>query len=266
MTSQINNIANIDTAYPISGQDNDSQGFRDNFTSIDTKFAQADTEITDLQTRSLFNSNESNDPIVNDLKLSTISNGLYKTFSGVFRNAGEIPSGTTDINIENGPLQLFTLTSNATLRFANWPGDEQYSSIRVHLRSNGSGSWIPSLSTENGGDIFYVGGFPSLQLNPTGIASVRKQKVIEAWTFNAGATVFVRYLGEYGPSLDSTARVEALEVAGTSVFGGVPSFPVYADTTARNTAIPTPAAGMVVFVTSISKLQVYNGTTWADLN
>lgn len=266
MTSQINSIANIDTAYPISGQDNDSQGFRDNFTSIDTKFSQADIEISDLQNRSLFNSDENNDPIVNDLKLSTISNGLYKTFFGVTRNAGEIQSGTTDIDLENGHLQLFTLTSNATLRFSNWPADGQFAKVRVHLKSNGSGTWIPTLSTENGGDLFYVGGFPSLALDPTGASAIRKQKVIEAWTFNAGATVFVRYLGEYGPTIDNTSKVEKLEVSGSSVFNGVTKFPVFANTTARDVAIPTPSAGMVVFVTSILKLQVHNGSAWTDLN
>ena len=40
---------NIDGAYPIAGQDNDSQGFRDNFTNIKTNFEYADTEITALQ-------------------------------------------------------------------------------------------------------------------------------------------------------------------------------------------------------------------------
>ena len=37
MTSAIN-PNNIDSAYPVAGQDNDSQGFRDNFTNIKTNF------------------------------------------------------------------------------------------------------------------------------------------------------------------------------------------------------------------------------------
>ena len=35
MASNIN-PNNVDTTYPIAGQDNDSQGFRDNFTNIKT--------------------------------------------------------------------------------------------------------------------------------------------------------------------------------------------------------------------------------------
>ena len=41
---------NIDTTYPVAGQDNDSQGFRDNFTQIKTQLDTAGTEITTIQT------------------------------------------------------------------------------------------------------------------------------------------------------------------------------------------------------------------------
>ena len=37
MTSQIN-FNNIDGTYPIAGQDNSSQGFRDNFTNTKNNF------------------------------------------------------------------------------------------------------------------------------------------------------------------------------------------------------------------------------------
>ena len=52
MTSAIN-PNNIDSAYPVAGQDNDSQGFRDNFTNIKTNFEYAGSEITDLQNKVL---------------------------------------------------------------------------------------------------------------------------------------------------------------------------------------------------------------------
>jgi hypothetical protein len=41
--------ASINTAYPIAGQDNDSQGFRDNFSNISNLFVEASKEIGDLQ-------------------------------------------------------------------------------------------------------------------------------------------------------------------------------------------------------------------------
>jgi hypothetical protein len=48
MTSLIN-ATNIDITYPIAGQDNDTQGFRTNFTNIQNNLAQAAVEITALQ-------------------------------------------------------------------------------------------------------------------------------------------------------------------------------------------------------------------------
>lgn len=39
----------------------------------------------------------------------------------------------------------------------------------------------------------------------------------------------------------------------------------YADTTARDAAIPTPSAGMIIYLTATNKLQCYNGTAWTDL-
>jgi hypothetical protein len=39
---------------------------------------------------------------------------------------------------------------------------------------------------------------------------------------------------------------------------------VYADPAARDAAIPTPVAGMMVYLTSTNKHQGYNGTTWND--
>ena len=47
MASNINSN-NIDGTYPIAGQDNDSQGFRTNFTNIKNNLAYAKSEIDDL--------------------------------------------------------------------------------------------------------------------------------------------------------------------------------------------------------------------------
>ena len=41
---------------------------------------------------------------------------------------------------------------------------------------------------------------------------------------------------------------------------------VYADDTARNSSIPFPAAGMVIFNTTLTKFQGYTGAAWVDFN
>ena len=49
MASNIN-TGNVDATYPKAGQDNDSQGFRDNFNAIKNNLQHAKDEIETLQT------------------------------------------------------------------------------------------------------------------------------------------------------------------------------------------------------------------------
>ena len=48
MTSSIN-PDQINEAFPVAGQDNPSQGFRDNFSATKNNLSTAKSEITDLQ-------------------------------------------------------------------------------------------------------------------------------------------------------------------------------------------------------------------------
>ena len=67
----------------------------------------------------------------------------------------------------------------------------------------------------------------------------------------------------------SSAGVQAvtLTVSSTAVTSTVPvKLAVYADATARNAAITSPTAGMIVFNTTGTKFQGYTGSAWVDLN
>jgi len=69
MASNIN-PTNIDTTYPIAGQDNDTQGFRTNFTVIYDNFITAGREITSLQ------STVTNAPVITTVPISPTSAGI----------------------------------------------------------------------------------------------------------------------------------------------------------------------------------------------
>jgi hypothetical protein len=61
------------------------------------------------------------------------------------------------------------------------------------------------------------------------------------------------------------------EVDGTTSLGGAIKMATYADTSTRDTEIPTPSPGMVVFVTDgdgggTPQFQGYNGSAWVSLN
>ena len=69
----------------------------------------------------------------------------------------------------------------------------------------------------------------------------------------------------YGPDGTTPATVDTNVTAGNvTVSGSFLQVPQYANSSLRNTAIPSPAAGMIVLVGNV--FQGYNGTGWVDFN
>ena len=67
-------------------------------------------------------------------------------------------------------------------------------------------------------------------------------------------------VGSFGPA------TEKLDVIGNIKASGSIQPGVYADNTARDAAITSPVAGMMVFNTTGTKFQGYTGSAWVDLN
>jgi len=152
MTSAINSSA-INVAYPVAGVDNNSQGFRNNFTAIQAGLAVAKSEISALQQNSVLVRDVATSQIkvVNNLQESTISNGLYSQFNGVVYPLGEVGSAGSNINIGNGPMQSAILTANATLNFTSWPTTGKYSVIKLMLIGDQSSKYTVTLTNPTGG-------------------------------------------------------------------------------------------------------------------
>lgn len=113
MTSQINfNI--IDGTYPVAGQDNSSQGFRDNFTNIKNNFESAYDEITDLQNKVLLSRPLSNGIFNNDLQGNIITNAQLQGMRETYFNIGNT-SGVIKVDFNVGTFQTMTLTGSTTI-------------------------------------------------------------------------------------------------------------------------------------------------------
>jgi hypothetical protein len=114
MTSAIN-PTNIDIKYPIAGQDNDTQGFRDNFTIIKTNFSTAATEISTLQTQVYANSN-----VASYLSVATIDN--FSAGNITVAHALQLANVTTTqrnaLTVTNGAL-IYNNTFNKFQGYAN---------------------------------------------------------------------------------------------------------------------------------------------------
>jgi hypothetical protein len=112
MTSQIT-YGLINENFPVPGADNDSQGFRDNWTQIKTALETAKQELTELQTNAIISADlaTSSQPVQNDLKNSALYNGVYYQMYGLAPGTKNVASSgvATEINISAGPLQRFYL-------------------------------------------------------------------------------------------------------------------------------------------------------------
>jgi hypothetical protein len=194
MTSAINYSAII-TTFPVAGKDNDSQGFRDNFSATSLGLSVAKQEITALQTNVVLKADlaTGTEPVDNDMLGSIISNGLYKQFNGFYFNAGTLPPGSQDINLDSGPIQRITISGNATLRFTNWPDAGSHSTIRLMIIGNQQNSYTVNFTTENSGIVWKAAGFSG----SITVGANNQYQLIEAFTYDKGTNIFMNKLAVY---------------------------------------------------------------------
>jgi hypothetical protein len=131
MTSAIN-PNDIDGTYPVAGQDNNSQGFRDNFTNTKTNFQYAANEITDLQTNVVLKAALTGTTLDNDMGGSPLSNANISDFSAVAAILGTL-SGSVAINYVAGHYQTVTTGASISLSFTNFPAAGNFGVVRVQI-------------------------------------------------------------------------------------------------------------------------------------
>jgi hypothetical protein len=122
MASNIN-ANNIDGAYPVAGQDNDSQGFRDNFTNTKTNFQSAADEITDLQNKVIVKApliGGGNIAVTNNMAGSPLINFQAQDVSFSFVNLGTV-TGAQNIDYALGAYQQVATSGSINLAFTNLP-------------------------------------------------------------------------------------------------------------------------------------------------
>ena len=111
-------------------------------------------------------------------------------------NTATQPANTNIINIDitNGEIQEIKLIDAASINFTNWPSlGTQYVKVRLHVYNNVTNvSLTVSDFTSSAGTVKKDDSFPA----PFSV-SAESHQVVDAWTFNAGVTVFLKYLGEF---------------------------------------------------------------------
>ena len=132
MSSNIN-PNNIDGSYPVAGQDNNSQGFRDNFTNTKVNFQYAEDEINDLQSKVVLKAaltgstgldNNMNDALLYAAKIQDFS----ATRVGITATSGSIA-----VNYASGHYQSISTTGSIILSFTNFPPSGNYGYLKLQI-------------------------------------------------------------------------------------------------------------------------------------
>lgn len=134
MTSQIN-PNNIDGSYPVAGQDNNSQGFRDNFTNIKVNFQYAENEINDLQNKALLKSALQGGTLDNDMSNNTIYAVNLNDVSTTRTTIGT-GSGAVTVNYASSGYQVISTSGSVSVSFTNWPAAGYWGQIVLALFVN----------------------------------------------------------------------------------------------------------------------------------
>jgi len=202
MTSQISASSDsIDPTFPVAGQDNDSQGFRDNFAAIKAAFTEANAEVSKLQTNGIFSADLTTltpTHVSNNLQQSVIHDGGFYQLNGVYYGPNTPALGTINVDLNYGPIQKFVISGNSTLHFQSWPASANYlnatyATVRVMLIGDQLNSITPyTINFSTSGAIKTPTGFSPITISANG-----KYEIVEAWTVDGGAHVFIKSIGEY---------------------------------------------------------------------
>jgi len=126
---------NIDGTFPVAGQDNSSQGFRDNFTNTKNNFTFARNEISDLQSKAILTAALDGSTLNNDMAGTQLIRPQLKAWTQALVDLGSI-SGTATVNFTVGNFQKITAAGAVTLALSGWPSVGTaggYGSVRVWI-------------------------------------------------------------------------------------------------------------------------------------
>ena len=215
MTSNIN-PNNINGAYPVAGQDNNSQGFRDNFTNTSTNFQYAANEITDLQNKAVLKAALTGTVLDNNMNGSILYNAQLQQMSNTVVSLGTL-SGSVNINYPAGSYQTVTTSGPISLAFTNFTPAGTQDSVLVQITVS---------------NVAHTVAFPAaVSVNAAGIQGLNTStNVMEfaatgTYTFqfvtsNGGTTITIsevnKVIQPFNASTESIANVATISLATTS--------------------------------------------------
>ena len=184
----------IDDTYPVAGQDNNSQGFRDNFNIIKTNFTSAKSEIETLQNNTA-KTNADNVFFENTLSRYT---KLQETTTHV---GPTNVSSATPLSFNAGHFYTIVASNDVTLTLEDWPTNNEYAEMLIQVYGDGAvNRTVTFASTYSAGasqmrvdGSTEFGGGAAITTNTV----VTRSHLVKAFTYDNGTNVFLQYLGTF---------------------------------------------------------------------
>jgi hypothetical protein len=183
------NPNNIDGSYPIAGQDNDSQGFRDNFTNVKNNLSFAKTEIEDIQTNAILKTALAGTTLNNEMNYAQLKGAQLIKTAETFKDWATQSSvvisfadGHYQRILTSGPLEITT--------FSNWPTSQLYAKLRLEIEVATSATDTLTLPSEVSLGLENIQG----RFGPTITFPAAGIYVFEFTTYDAGTTITINDL------------------------------------------------------------------------
>lgn len=192
----------IDEEFPVAGQDNDSQGFRDNFAAIQSSLTATKTALQDLETKSVLKVALADSVLDNNLQGNKITNAVLQGVAFEQSDAGNIDTNEK-ANILWSTASYHKLAmgnpSSVRLNLGGWPESGVYAHMRLAIYSNDGSERVLTFEAANAGTLRVNQNNWSSALSggQFKVTSATSPKIVDVWTVDGGITVFMEYKGEF---------------------------------------------------------------------
>jgi hypothetical protein len=210
------NPNNINGSFPVAGQDNDSQGFRDNFTNILTNFSFAKAELEDLAAKAVLKSALNGGTLYNSLAFNEISNLKIRSYALSSYDYTNAQTSSIAIDFNLGNFFHFQSSQTHTLSLTNWP-NTGYASVYVWMGISNVAHTIqlPEAVRINNTDV--AGLEPSTNTITFAAAG---NYLFEISSYNGGADYMIQDLTRAKSKISGNLNVSGNIVANASAYIG----------------------------------------------
>ncbi len=188
------NYVSINENFPVAGQDNDTQVFRDNFDTIKTslRYAKEELEIFQDSATGAARLNQSN-----NFNQNIISNAVLQGNRDALFDGGNYNASTLDVTYTNGAYQIYKFGTNVEINFLEFPENETPAGVgKITLELYSDGTTPRNITFKSIGGLVYKKNASLIALGTLTLTSATNPVILEVWRYKS-ATIFLNYVGVF---------------------------------------------------------------------